>query len=89
MGDIPVEERDGDEVRIIEGVPVEPLQTIGHDKVAKNLRQATPVSVLIFQKDAPVSNYGFDITPARLVTGLITDRGVCRADRQSIKKMLS
>jgi len=36
-----------------------------------------------------VSNYGFDVTPARLVTGLITDRGVCRADRESIIKMVS
>ena len=89
MEDIPVEERDGDEVRIIEGVPAGPLQAIGQDKVAKILRPATPVSVFIFQKDAPVSNYGFDVTPARLVTGLITDRGVCRADRESIKKMLS
>jgi len=89
MEDIPVEERDGDEVRIIEGVPAVPLQEIGQDKVAKILQPATPVSVFIFQKDAPVSNYGFDITPARLVTGLITDRGVCRADRESIKKMLS
>lgn len=89
MEDIPVEERDGDEVRIIEGVPAGPLQAIGQDKVAKILQPATPVSVFIFQKDAPVSNYGFDVTPARLVTGLITDRGVCRADRVSIKKMLS
>jgi len=89
MEDIPVEERDGDEVRIIEGVPAGPLQEVGQDKVAKILQSATPVSVFIFQKDAPVSNYGFDITPARLVTGLITDRGVCRADRESIKKMLS
>lgn len=89
MEDIPVEERDGDEVRIIDGLPVEPLKAIGQDKVAKILQPLTPVSVFIFQKDAPVSNYGFDITPARLVTGLITDRGVCRADRESIKKMLS
>lgn len=36
-----------------------------------------------------VSNYGFDVTPARLVTGLITDRGVCRADKESIIKMVS
>lgn len=89
MEDIPVEERDGDEVRIVDGLPAEPLQAIGQEIVAKNLLPATPVSVFIFQKDAPVSNYGFDITPARLLTGLITDRGVCRADRESIKNMLS
>jgi methylthioribose-1-phosphate isomerase len=36
-----------------------------------------------------VSNYGFDVTPARLITGLITDRGICRADKESIIKMVS
>ena len=36
-----------------------------------------------------VSNYGFDVTPARLITGLITDRGICRAEKESILKMLS
>jgi methylthioribose-1-phosphate isomerase len=31
-----------------------------------------------------VANYGFDVTPARLVTGLITERGVCKATREGI-----
>jgi methylthioribose-1-phosphate isomerase len=29
-------------------------------------------------------NYGFDVTPRRLVSGLITERGVCEANEQSI-----
>jgi methylthioribose-1-phosphate isomerase len=29
-------------------------------------------------------NYGFDVTPARLVTGLITERGVIKADRVAL-----
>jgi methylthioribose-1-phosphate isomerase len=61
---IPVEERDGDEVRMVDGV-------------------------YVCQKDIPVSNYAFDITPARLITGIITDRGICRADKESIMKILS
>ena len=32
----------------------------------------------------PVANYGFDVTPARLVTGLITERGVLAASRDSL-----
>jgi methylthioribose-1-phosphate isomerase len=32
----------------------------------------------------PASNFGFDITPRRLITGLITERGLCRADRDAI-----
>ena len=40
--------------------------------------------VLICPPETPARNYAFDVTPARLVTGLITERGVCRADRDSI-----
>ncbi len=36
---------------------------------------------------SPVSNFGFDITPARLVTGLITERGICRAEEKEILKL--
>jgi len=31
------------------------------------------------------ANYGFDVTPARLVTGLITERGVVRANAEAMK----
>ena len=35
------------------------------------------------------ANYGFDITPARLITGLITEKGICRATEKDIKEMFS
>ena len=35
-------------------------------------------------RDTPVSNYAFDVTPARLITGLITERGVCDASEQGL-----
>ena len=38
-------------------------------------------------KEAAAANFGFDVTPARLVTGLITERGVCGADAASIAAM--
>jgi methylthioribose-1-phosphate isomerase len=38
-------------------------------------------TVRIVPDGSPVANYAFDVTPARLVTGLITERGVLRADR--------
>lgn len=41
----------------------------------------------ILPEKSPVANYGFDVTPARLVTGLITERGVCKADKESILKL--
>ena len=33
---------------------------------------------------SPVANYAFDVTPARLVTGLITERGVLAATREGL-----
>lgn len=38
----------------------------------------------ILPEKSPVANYGFDVTPARLVTGLITERGVCKATCKGI-----
>jgi methylthioribose-1-phosphate isomerase len=40
--------------------------------------------VRIIPAGSPVANYAFDVTPARLVTGLITERGVLRADRDAL-----
>jgi methylthioribose-1-phosphate isomerase len=41
-------------------------------------------TVRIVPEGSPVVNYGFDVTPARLVTGLITERGVIKADRVAL-----
>ena len=38
----------------------------------------------ILPEKSTVANYGFDVTPARLVTGLITERGICKANREGI-----
>jgi methylthioribose-1-phosphate isomerase len=46
-------------------------------------------SVRICPEDSVAANYGFDITPARLITGLITERGICRATEKDIKDMFS
>ncbi|MEX0329961.1 MAG: S-methyl-5-thioribose-1-phosphate isomerase [Puniceicoccaceae bacterium] len=40
--------------------------------------------VRITPERSPAANYAFDVTPARLVTGLITERGVCQAKRESV-----
>jgi len=41
-------------------------------------------TVRIVPDGSPVANYGFDVTPARLVTGLITERGLLKADRAAL-----
>jgi methylthioribose-1-phosphate isomerase len=40
--------------------------------------------VLLTPPNSPAANYGFDVTPARLVTGLITERGICAASEDGI-----
>ncbi|MCU0462067.1 MAG: S-methyl-5-thioribose-1-phosphate isomerase [Bacteroidales bacterium] len=70
--EIPVEERDPDEVTTISGIS-------GRDII----------NVRICPEKTPAVNYGFDVTPAKYITGLITERGICRADEEEIKKMFS
>jgi methylthioribose-1-phosphate isomerase len=65
---VPIEQRDGYEVSHISG------KTEAGDVVAV---QVTP-------DGSPVANYAFDVTPARLVTGLITERGVCEASKPGL-----
>jgi len=67
LKEIPIEERDPDEIRYIQG-----LGSTGME------------SVLIPPADSPAANYAFDVTPARLVTGFITERGICSADEAAI-----
>jgi len=46
-------------------------------------------SVRICPEGTNAANFGFDITPARLITGLITEKGICRATEKDIKEMFS
>jgi methylthioribose-1-phosphate isomerase len=45
------------------------------------------VEVRIAPEESPAANYGFDITPRHLVSGLITERGVCEANEKSIRTL--
>ena len=69
--DIPIEERDGDEVTKIQG------------KTATG----EVVVVEIMPEGAHAGNPAFDVTPSRLVTGLITERGVCDASKAGLAKL--
>jgi len=70
VNQIPIEQRDVDEVKYVEGW---------------NNKQIT--KVLIMPENSPVANYGFDVTPAKYVTALITEKGVCKATKQDIDKL--
>jgi methylthioribose-1-phosphate isomerase len=43
--------------------------------------------VRLTPKESPAKNYAFDVTPASLVSGLVTERGICEANRESILKL--
>ena len=43
--------------------------------------------VLVTPEKSPAINYGFDVTPARLISGLITERGICKANEKSILQL--
>ncbi len=43
--------------------------------------------VRLTPEHSPAANYAFDVTPSRLVTGLITEKGICKANKQSILKL--
>jgi methylthioribose-1-phosphate isomerase len=66
--EIPIEERDPGEVRFISG-----KTAAGHIE-----------QVLICPETSPARNWGFDVTPARYITGLITERGICGASEPDI-----
>lgn len=73
----------GHEVRIEERDATEVDRVFGLDENgAMNSVQITP-------KGSHAANYAFDVTPANLVTGLITERGICAATGRSLKAMFS
>jgi methylthioribose-1-phosphate isomerase len=68
IADIPIEERDPSEVTEISGA----------------LAGGGTAKVRLVPQASPAANFAFDVTPARLVTALITERGVCPATRDGL-----
>jgi methylthioribose-1-phosphate isomerase len=73
VSEIPIEQRDGREVSEISGITA--------DGQAATVR-LTPAG-------SAVANYAFDVTPARLMTGIVTERGIAKADRASLAALFS
>jgi methylthioribose-1-phosphate isomerase len=63
-----------------------PIEERGGDEVkcAEGWHEGQLTEVLLAPASSPAANYGFDVTPARLVSGLITERGICPASEQGI-----
>jgi len=72
---------------ITDGVAQIPIEQRGAEEVADmtgRTRDGRIETVRIVPEGSPVANYAFDVTPARLVTGLITERGVLAANRVAL-----
>ena len=72
---------------VSDGLAEIPIEQRGADEVARmtgKTEDGRVVSVQVVPDGTPVANYGFDVTPARLVTGLITERGVIAASRAAL-----
>ena len=69
--DIPIEERDPDELSSIEG-----LDNEGNIK-----------KVQVYPKNSKSLNLAFDVTPAKYITGLITEKGICNASVEGLNKL--
>lgn len=67
-------------------IPIEE-RDINEVKYVKGKYKNNIIYVLITDENANIKNYGFDITPAGLLTGLITEKGIIRADEREIKKI--
>jgi methylthioribose-1-phosphate isomerase len=69
-----------------DGVKEIPIEERGATEVKfiQGLYKGETVEILLTPEDSPAANYAFDVTPARLVTGLITERGICAANERSI-----
>ena len=56
-------------------------------KYVYGLDRDRTTSVLICPETSPAANYAFDVTPAKYVTGFITERGVCKATEADIRSL--
>jgi methylthioribose-1-phosphate isomerase len=68
LAEIPIEQRSADEVATITG----------------RTADGSVATVRIVPDGSAVANYGFDVTPARLVTGLVTERGIIAPNREAL-----
>lgn len=74
---------------ISDGLKEIPIETRSVDEVkyVQGFCENEIKKVLITPPGSQAINYGFDVTPARLITALITERGVCNANENSISQL--
>ena len=71
VAEIPIEQRNAREVTHVQGATAE----------------ATLASVRVSPEGSPAGNYAFDVTPAHLVTALVTERGICPSSEAGLRAL--
>ncbi|MPM87157.1 Methylthioribose-1-phosphate isomerase [bioreactor metagenome] len=78
------------DLKIKDGLREIPIETRGEEEI-KYMTGLTcdgrTETILIAPEQSRAVNYGFDVTPAHLVTALITERGICKASEEAIKTL--
>ena len=69
--EIPIEQRDGHEIKYMDGFN----------------KHGEWEEILVAPLESPAVNYGFDVTPSRLISGIITERGICKANEKSLLEL--
>jgi methylthioribose-1-phosphate isomerase len=72
-----------------EGAMNTPVEERDADEIrfAEGWKDGKPGRILMMSEETAVVNYGFDITPARLVTAIITERGITKAHKLNIMNL--
>ena len=71
----------------VSGIPIESRDPGEVTTVTGRLDGGEVVTVTVTPPKCSAANYSFDVTPARLVTGLITERGVCDASLEGLRRL--
>ena len=71
----------------VKEIPIEQRDAAEVTRMAGRLDDGSVVEVDIASPGSPAGNYAFDVTPARLVTGLITEKGVAAASREGLREL--
>ncbi len=81
---LPSSSIDWEITRALEQIPIERRSDGEVHEVAGLTREGRTQSVRLTPQESPAINYAFDVTPSRLVTGLITERGVSTASKEGL-----
>ena len=71
----------------VKGVPIEQRDGLELSRITGRLPDGTIAQVDIAPERSPMANYSFDVTPARLITGLVTERGACAASPEGLRRL--